>query len=436
MMRVNLALSAAVRTYSTHIDALSNGVRVATSPLPGEASTVGVFVNAGSSFDAEGFAGTSSVLGRIAAAESCPEEGVILSSFVDREQMGIVAHGEDPNKNVEVLAKAVKAMGEGKGLDAARSSVLAEHDAYTLQSEPLLFDHLHSIAFQTTPLGAPNAGTSTGVNAITPATLENYMNTHFTGQRVVVAGAGNVSQEDLKAASMSAFGSLPESSSFGFASLPDTEYTGSAVTLRDESYPTLCAVTAFKGVGVNHPDALKQKVVAKLLGNWNRNLGDSYMTSYSLSDSVIDEGKKSASLIKTFSQSYRSTGIIGALSHSDRMENEDVIYFVCKEFVRIAHEVPTTEVKRAKAKVLREALATSNSPYTLAKDMGLQLLQTGSFQSPEDLSAAFDAISRDDVRKFAADNFTDTDPAVVGTGPTVFFPDFNMIRSWTYQNRL
>ena len=427
------------RTFVRHnstTSSLSNGVRVATSATAGDASSVGLFINSGAAFDSAEFAGTSNLLSRIAAAESSPSEGIILTSFADREQMGIVAHGQDANKSVEVLARAFKAMGEGKGLDAHRSALLAEHDSLTLQSESLLMDHLHSIAFQTTPLAAPLAGNTQGVNAATPKALGDYMNTHATGQRIVVTAAGNVNHEEVAAAAMGAFGSIPESSSFNYAGVNDTEYTGSALTLRDEACPTLCSITALKGVSATHPDALKQRVVSKIVGNFNRSIGNSNMSSYPLASSTIEEGQKSASLLHSFSHSYRSTGLIGAFSHSDRDENEDVIYFICREFIRIGHEVPTTEVKRAKLKVLREAFANAGSPQALAMDLGLQMLSTGAYQSPDALSAELDAISRDDIRSFAADHFTDTDPAVVGSGPTAFFPDLNLIRGWTYQNRL
>jgi processing peptidase subunit beta len=350
--------------------------------------------------------------------------------------MGILASGADANKSIEVLSRAVKAMGEGKGLDSHRNAALAENDALTLQSESLLMDHLHSIAFQTTPLAAPLTGNSKSLSAITPKALEDYMNTHVTGQRVVITAAGNVNHEDITAASMSAFGSLSESSSFDYTNLAETEYTGSCLTLRDEAVPVLTSVTALKGVSASDRDALKMRVVAKLLGNWNRSIGNSCMSSYSLPNSIIDEGDKSASYVQTFSHSYRSTGLIGAVTHSDREENEDVIYFVLKEFIRIAHEVSTTEVNRAKLKVLREALANSSSPQALAKDIGLQMLSTGQYQGTDALSAELQNVSRDQIRDFAADYFTDTDPVVVGSGPTAFFPDMNLIRGWTYQNRL
>jgi len=58
-------------------------------------------------------------------------------------------------------------------------------------------DHLHATAFQGTSLALSPIGTDASLKTISKADLESFVQQQFTGGRIVVAGAGGVSHDEL-----------------------------------------------------------------------------------------------------------------------------------------------------------------------------------------------------------------------------------------------
>lgn len=56
--------------------------------------------------------------------------------------------------------------------------------------EEVIFDHLHSTAFQWTPLGRTILGSADNVRRITRQNLLDYVSTHYTADRMVRGGRG------------------------------------------------------------------------------------------------------------------------------------------------------------------------------------------------------------------------------------------------------
>lgn len=54
-----------------------------------------------------------------------------------------------------------------------------------LQTEEVIFDHLHATAFQYTPLGRTILGPSENIEKITKKDIEDYISTHYAAHRMV-----------------------------------------------------------------------------------------------------------------------------------------------------------------------------------------------------------------------------------------------------------
>ncbi|PNX57344.1 putative mitochondrial-processing peptidase subunit beta-like protein, partial [Trifolium pratense] len=63
------------------------------------------------------------------------------------------------------------------------------------QTEEVIFDHLHATAFQYTPLGRTILGPAQNIKTITKAHLQDYIQTHYTAPRMVIAASGAVKHE-------------------------------------------------------------------------------------------------------------------------------------------------------------------------------------------------------------------------------------------------
>ena len=77
------------------------------------------------------------------------------------------------------------------------------------QHEEVIFDDLHATAYQGTGLGRTILGPEENIRTITKHDLQEYIATHYTAPRVVIAGAGAVDHKTLAELAARSFGNLP-----------------------------------------------------------------------------------------------------------------------------------------------------------------------------------------------------------------------------------
>ncbi|CAK9232449.1 unnamed protein product [Sphagnum troendelagicum] len=75
--------------------------------------------------------------------------------------------------------------------------------------EEVMFDHLHATAFQHSSLGRSILGPAANIRSITKPNLQDYITSHYTAPRMVIAAAGAVQHEDLVSLAEKSFQSLP-----------------------------------------------------------------------------------------------------------------------------------------------------------------------------------------------------------------------------------
>jgi glucose-1-phosphate thymidylyltransferase len=85
--------------------------------------------------------------------------------------------------------KVADLMDEG-AIERERSVILREAEEVAGQQEEVIFDILHETAYPNSGLGRTILGPEENIRKISKADLENYISTHYTGPRIVVAGAG------------------------------------------------------------------------------------------------------------------------------------------------------------------------------------------------------------------------------------------------------
>ena len=76
--------------------------------------------------------------------------------------------------------------------------------------QEVVFDHLHSVAYQGTPLGRTILGPTANIKSISRDDLVQYIQTHYKGPRMVLAGAGGVNHADLCQLATKHFGKITD----------------------------------------------------------------------------------------------------------------------------------------------------------------------------------------------------------------------------------
>lgn len=167
-----------------------------------------------------------------------------LNAYTSREQTVYYAKvfKDDVPKAMEILADML----QNPKLDEAaitreRDVILRESEEVNKQYEEVILDHLHETAFMGTGLGRTILGPEENIRSISKADLQNYISTHYTADRFVIAGAGAVDHKQLVSLTEQHFGKLPTTPKDALASkFEPAIFTGSDKRIRFDSMGVSC----------------------------------------------------------------------------------------------------------------------------------------------------------------------------------------------------
>jgi len=436
------------RAPPTNVTKLKNGLRVASEDNFGNTATIALCIATGSVYENEKNNGVAHFLEHMAfkGTKNRTREGLEveienmggqLNAYTSREHTVYYAKvfKQDVPKAVDILADIVQnANLDQAAIEEERGVILREQQEVGKVTEEVLFDHLHAVAFQGTPLGYTILGPAENIRSIKREHLAEYIKTHYTADRMVVVGAGAVKHEELVRLAEAAFSSLPEKSGVDLHSLPPVRYTGSSVTIEDVSLDKVHVALAVEGTSWSSPDQLTMMVIQNIVGGWNKFLGSGTNTSSRLCELIAKEGL--ADSFTSFNTCYNDTGLFGANMVTSPDHVDDLCCEVLTEWVRLRVQVTDSEVERAKNRLKAQLLMNLDGTTPVAEEIGRHFLAYGRRVSPAELFMRVDAIKTTDVQRVATEYLFDVCPTAVAIGDLHDFPEYNQLRGWLYWNRL
>lgn len=232
-----------LRAPTTDVTTLDNGLRVGSETVAGsETATVGVWIDAGSRYETAKNNGTSHFLEHMAFKGTSKRTqqqleveienmGGHLNAYTSREQTAYFAKvfKKDVGKAVEIISDILlNSKMDPAAIERERDVILREMSEVNKNQEELVLDHLHATAFQGTSLGRTILGSEENIASLTRDDLVDYITTHYTAPRMVVAGAGAVDHEELCGLASQYFGSLPSAPKNGVdVAMEPAVFTGS-----------------------------------------------------------------------------------------------------------------------------------------------------------------------------------------------------------------
>eukprot|EP01112_Ceratiomyxa_fruticulosa_P012180 TRINITY_DN3362_c0_g1_i1.p1 TRINITY_DN3362_c0_g1~~TRINITY_DN3362_c0_g1_i1.p1 ORF type:complete len:468 (-),score=109.65 TRINITY_DN3362_c0_g1_i1:61-1464(-) len=431
----------------TRITTLPNGFRVATEEGTGETATVGVWIDSGSVYEDDKTNGTAHFLEHMAfkgtkkrSQEQIEREiedmGGHLNAFTTREHTVYFARSfrSDVPKTVDILSDILQNSSlTDKTIEAERSTILTEMETVNSNAEEVIFDHLHSAAYQGFSLGQTILGPKKNIESLTRKDMTDFISQNYTAGRMVLVGSGAVNHEELVELAKSAFSGLPSKSNVTRDRIA-SQFTGSQVIIRNDDLPLAHIALAVEGVGWTDPEFFTLQLIQILLGSWDHTMGGMNNLSSALSETIANEGL--AHSYSTFMTCYHNTGIFGNYYVTTDRKVEDLTYEILKAWQTIAHNVSESEVERAKTKLQAAVLMNLDGSSQIAEDIGRQLISIGRRVPAAEIYARISDINTSDVRRVARHYLTDISPAIAAIGPLDTLPDYNQIRGWTYWNRL
>ncbi|XP_058184806.1 probable mitochondrial-processing peptidase subunit beta, mitochondrial [Rhododendron vialii] len=431
----------------TRITILPSGLRVATeSDLASKTATVGVWIDAGSRFETDQTNGTAHFLEHMIfkgterrSARELEEEvenmGGHLNAYTSREQTTFYAKvmDKDVPKALDILADILQnSRFDDNRINRERDVILREMEEVEGQTEEVIFDHLHATAFQYTPLGRTILGPAQNIKTITKEDLKNYISTHYTASRMVIAASGAVKHEDIVEQVKKLFTKLstdPTIASELVAKEPAI-FTGSEVRIVDDDMPLAQFAVAFNGASWTDPDSIALMVMQSMLGSWNKNAGGGKHMGSELAQRVgINEIAES---MMAFNTNYKDTGLFGVYAIAKPDCLDDLAYAIMYEISKLSYRVSEADVTRARNQLKSSLMLHIDGTSPVAEDIGRQLLTYGRRIPFTELFARIDAVDASTIKRVANRFIFDQDVAIAAMGPIQSLPDYNWFRRRTY----
>ncbi|XP_001367487.1 cytochrome b-c1 complex subunit 1, mitochondrial [Monodelphis domestica] len=428
---------------ATQVTTLDSGLRVASEDYSRHPTcTVGVWIDVGSRYEHEAnngaayfvehlaFKGTKNRPGR-ALEEEIEKMGAHLNAYTTREHTAyyIKALSKDLPKAVEILGDIVQNCSlEDSQIEKERNVILQEMQESDNSLRDVVFDYLHATAYQGTPLAQAVEGPSENARKLSRQDLTEFIETHYKAPRMVLAAAGDVKHKQLVDLAAKHFSNVPTSYAEDAVPLPSScRFTGSEIRHRDDALPLAHVAMAVEGPGWANPDNVALLVANSIIGHYDCTYGGGVHQSSPLAS--VSAANKVCQSFQTFNICYSETGLFGIHFVTDRMNIDDMVFFLQGQWMRLCTSATESDVMRGK-NILRNALVSHLDGTTpVCEDIGRSLLTYGRRISLSEWESRISDIDASVIREVCSKYLYDQCPAVAAVGPIEQLPDYNRIRS-------
>lgn len=433
---------------NTEITSLNGGMRVASENSGGSTCTVGLWIDAGSRYENDDNNGVAHFLEHMSFKGThnrsqqqleleVENMGAHLNAYTSREQTVYYAKcfKKDLPQAVNILADLIQnSVFDENAIERERGVILREMQEVDTQLDEVLFDHLHATAYQGTPLGYTILGPSDNVKTISKHDLQQYVKTHYKSHRICLAAAGGVDHSELTRLAEANFGVLATDFDVDTQQTKPCRFTGSDIRVRDDDMPLAHVALAVEGCGWASPDYYPLMIANMIFGSWNRALGGSKNMAGELAQNVSEHGL--AHSYMSFNTCYSDTALWGCHFVGDRLNLEDMIWNIQREWMRICTGVSDAEVNRAKNLLKTTLFQQLDGSTPICEDIGRQMLIYGRRIPLWELNERIDTIDANMVKNIASKYIYNRCPVAAGLGPVEAMSDYNTMHQQMYWLRV
>ena len=399
------------------ISSLSNGLTIITDPMPQlESAAIGVWVGTGSRNEKKEQMGISHMLEHMAfkgtstrsarqIAEEIEAVGGYLNAYTSREQTAFHARllKPDVGLGLELIADILTAPAYDKDeLERERQVVLQELGQARDTPDDIIFDHLQTVIYQGQALGWPVLGDTATVSSFRPEDLRAYAGARYRAPNMMLISSGAVSHAAIVALAAEKFASLPA------ANAEESEaarYVGGDLRFEEELEQAHIAF-AFPGISARDPDFFTAQLYTMILGG-------------GMSSRLFQEVREKRGLcysIYAFGGNFQDGGFTGIYVGTSEEDAGEISAVVAGEMEAMTARISDAELSRARAQLKSGLLMGLERPGTRSESIAGQMFALSRVQPVEEIVEKLEAISADDVKRYAS--FTMQAPSIAALGPT------------------
>jgi predicted Zn-dependent peptidase len=395
---------------------LPGGLRVVTEFLPAVRSvSLGIWVGVGSRDEDEAHAGATHYLehllfkgtGRRTALEissAMDAVGGEMNAFTAKEYTCYYARVLDSDLPlaVDVLSDMItSSLITPKDVDAERDVVLEEIAMNEDDPSDTAHEAFTAKLFGDTPLGRPILGTTDSINAITRDQIFEHYRARYSPEHLVVAAAGNLDHDTVVALVTDAFGPAldraaePAPPRLNGSHVPGHAGVGTKLISRGIEQANL--VLGCEGL----PRTDERRFA---LGVLNAAFGGG-MSSRLFQE--VREKRGLAYSVYSFSAQHADTGVWGVYVGCLPSKADDVLAICTEEISKVVDGGLTdAELARGKGQVRGSIVLSLEDPPSRMSRLGKSELVYPRLEPVEEVLAAIDAVTHDDVRAIATEILT------------------------------
>jgi predicted Zn-dependent peptidase len=412
---------------------LQGGLRVVTEFLPSVRSVaLGIWVGVGSRDEDEAHAGATHYLEHLLfkgthertaldISASMDAVGGELNAFTAKEYTCYYARVLDADLPlaIDVLSDMVtSSLIEPKDVDAERNVVLEEIAMNEDDPGDTVHEAFTTRLFGDTPLGRPILGTVDSINAITRDQIFEHYRARYTMPNIVVAAAGNLDHDMVVEGIRAAFAEVLDEATMAAGSpsavlkaVPAPPRLRDAGGLWDGYGPAA-------GSGVNLVSRPIEQANLVLgceglsrtddrrftLGVLNAALGGG-MSSRLFQE--VREKRGLAYSVYSFASQHADTGLWGVYVGCLPSKADEVLSIVSAEVAKVVESGLTdAELDRGKGQVRGGIVLGLEDPSSRMTRLGKSELVYPGLEPVDDVLAAIDAVTHDDIRAIATEVLT------------------------------
>lgn len=399
------------------VTVLPNGLQIVTDNMD-EVDTVslGIWVDIGAMYEPAEINGISHLLEHMAfkgttsrtarqIAEEIENVGGYINACTSRETTSyyIKVLKEDTALAVDILADILRnSIFDPEEFEHEKTVVLQEINQSLDTPDDIVFEHFQTCAFPNQPVGRPVLGSVETVMGISRETLDSYMKTNYTPNRMVISAGGKINHDEFVRLIEKYFGSM--SAKDGLTA-PDVVYKGGEYR-ENKSLEQVNLVLGFPGVSVFDDDYYTAHVLSTILGG-------------GMSSRLFQEIREKRGLVYSvfsFNAAAIKGGLFGIYAGTGEAEAAELLPAVCDEILKIRQSVTKEELVRAKAQLKAGILMSMETTTTRAEQNAAQLLAFGRLKEKEEILDKIVNTTEDDVTNLAERMFSQT-PSLACLGP-------------------
>ncbi|MEZ5877809.1 MAG: pitrilysin family protein [Tepidamorphaceae bacterium] len=396
---------------------LDNGIRVVTEAMPHlKTASLGIWAGPAARNEALREHGISHLLEHMAfkgtqrrsaaqIAEEIEQVGGDLNAMTGHESTAYYARvlAEDVPLGLDILSDILThSVFDETELAREQNVIVQEIGAAYDTPDDIVHDLFQEAAFEGQTLGRPILGTPETVRSFSPADLHAYLDGHYRGPDMIVAGAGAVDHDRIVEQAAGLLGGI--SAEKGAEPEPGRFTGGERRDLRDLEQANI--VLGFPAPAIGDPDFYVARAAAGVLGG-------------GMSSRLFQEVREKRGLcysIYAFSMAFQDTGLLAVSAATGAEDLRELVDVTLAELQRAGEGIGETETDRAKMQLKASILMSQESPSSRAGQLARQLLMLGRTVPSDEIVARIDAVTTDEIAAFLKNMLTHL-PALSAVGP-------------------